>query len=173
LVSHLLTVRRERERWDREDRRQREAREHEWQLRHRDDRLELYRRFLAELREIKPNPGTPDYETWGKAENTWREIELLGSEQVREAARALFLAEVNLADFQGRMMQHGESVVELPYRLQENDPPMKQELDRRQEESFNAYPRFLQAARKDLGMELVLPKHPESHDPEATRNPAG
>src|SRR5215212_10714937 len=88
-LGHLLTRRREREHWDREDRRHRETRDHEWQLQHRTDRLELYRRFLVDLSEIKPLAVGPDHETREKAELTMTEIQLLGSETMRETAYSL------------------------------------------------------------------------------------
>jgi transposase len=71
-VSHLFIRSREKERWEREDRRQRETREHvdrskretrehEWLLRHRDDRLDLYRRLLSDLSQIDLTEGTLDF----------------------------------------------------------------------------------------------------------------
>jgi hypothetical protein len=48
-VSHIFIRSREKERWEREDHRQRDTREHEWLLRHRNERLDLYRRLLSDL----------------------------------------------------------------------------------------------------------------------------
>jgi hypothetical protein len=153
-VSHLLTLKRERERWKHEECVQQQTREHEWQIGHRDDRLELYRQFLVQVRGIKPEYSPFGFHHSGtrRAENTLREIGLLGSEQVREAAANLLAAQANVADFQGRVKQRGDSEAELLRRLEELDPRSKQELERREQELHAAYPRSLTAARKDLGM---------------------
>jgi hypothetical protein len=161
-VSHLLIRSRERERWDseddrrreereHEDRRQREAREHEWQLKHRDDRLELYRRFLAALSEIKPSPDTPNWEVWEVAQYAGRETELIGSGTVRETARTLFVAQINQADLRGRVMAG---------KLSEDDPGVKKEMDRRDQHLSEANRQFIDAARKDLGMDPLTVGEP-------------
>jgi hypothetical protein len=89
LVSHFLIRGRERERWEREERRQREEWDRETQAQHRADRLALYRQFLADV----PRMGLgSDHEwaAWHRAEQAWAEIKLLGSKEVREAADHLF-----------------------------------------------------------------------------------
>ena len=67
-AGHLFIRSRERERWKLEERRQRETQEHEWQLRHRDDRLKPYKRFLSNLSQIKPMADTPKLGIWEMAE---------------------------------------------------------------------------------------------------------
>jgi hypothetical protein len=145
-VSHLFIRNREKERWEREDRRQRETREHEWLLRHRDDRLELYRRLLSDLSQIEAETDSPDGVTWEKATHTARETELLGSPAVRETARALLLAKVNHEHFRSRIMS-GELT---------EDAEVKKELDRHNKDLDEANRRFINAAREELGIDTLF-----------------
>ena len=146
-VGHLLTRSREREHWDREDRRHRETREHEWQLQHRTDRLALYRQFLVELGEITPQAGEPDPGPREKAELTMNVIQLLGSEAVRGTAYPLLIAHVNLTNYRGRVIS-GE--------LAGDDPKVKTEMDLREHNLLESRTRFMDAAQKELRVDLGI-----------------
>lgn len=142
LGNYLLEARR----WEREDRRQHEAREHEWQLRHRDDRLELYRRFLANLPRMDMT-SEEGWEAWGVAENSWGEIGLLGSDEVRSAALRLFAVSSNRADLERTIRSQEEAG---DYEALAHN---RQELERTWSDWVEQHEEFIAAVRRELAID--------------------
>lgn len=147
-VSHTLVIRREREQWAREDRRQSEAWERETRAQHRADRLELYRKFLADVGKtsVMSEKGR---NAWNDAEAALPEIKLLGSEEAWKAGVALFELSTNAADLEAKI--HSRWDAGDHDAAEEN----RLELVEVRLRWIEQHETFLKATRRELGVDIA------------------
>jgi hypothetical protein len=153
-VSHLLILRRERERWEREDQRQREAWDRDTQLKHRDDRVALYRNFLADVR-IATSSLTASQkeglEALQRIMHGHAEIELLSSKRVDSVAWALVDIAFRISDLETKMqdaIEEGDHEAAKRHRaaVTTNAPVYRKRREV-----------FVRAAREELGVDVTRP----------------
>ena len=145
VISHLLMRSRERERWERET-----------QAQHRADRLELYRQFLVDVRKVGTQSDgameawrrAEQRAAWRRAEHAWSEIELLGSEEVRQAADGLFNVSTLHADAEGTVRSNEDEGDDEAWRHN------RRELERLSESRVERDNAFVAAVRKELGVDV-------------------
>jgi hypothetical protein len=103
IASHILTVRREVQSREHEDRRQRDPWERETQLAHRDDRVALYKTLLADVRTATDSwtaATTEGTAALVRLRQDVAEIELLGSTEVGSAANELLVSAFTISDLE-------------------------------------------------------------------------
>lgn len=154
-VSHLLTLKRERERWEREDQRQREAWDQETQLKHRDDRVALYKTLADVSRVIQPTL-TKEERAAAAAQVAQgsAEIRLLASEEVYNAAHDLYDA-VTAFRISTYLLEVSEDSEEFEVADQHSG-----EIRKAREKLATPYRAFVTAARKELDVDVMPSKTP-------------
>ena len=153
IVSHLLIMQREARRWDREDKRQRDAWERETQLKHRDDRVALYRNFLADVSIATDEwtaAGPEGLEALLRLRRGYAEIELLGSKEVERAASELFVSAFTLSDLEDKAQEAEEEDSDAAVRHRADVAAKKPAHHKRVQA-------FVLAVRAELGVDVALP----------------